>query len=154
MGEERPASRRFVVPVERSRGGVASTGDFATESLDDGTMVVTVPTSSPVDWQEVAAATGASWVAPVLVDDSDHESYPTGQLTVRFHESPSAAELEEVEREGGVRVIRRNEYVDTQIVVEPVDPDHLYLPDLQARLEERDDVASAWLSTKSGYSKA
>ena len=153
MGEERPASRRFVVPVT-GRRGAAPAGEFATESLDDDTMVVTVPSSSPSNWQEVATATGARWVAPVLVDDSDHESYPTGQLTVRFHEAPSAAELEEVEREGGVRVVRRNEFVETQVVVEPVDPDHLYLPDLRARLEQRDDVASAWLSTRSRYTKA
>ena len=153
MGEERRASRRFVVPVTDRRDD-AATGEFATESLDDATMVVTVPSSSPANWQEVASATGATWVAPVLVDDSDHESFPTGQLTVRFHEAPSAADLGEVEREGGVRVVRRNEYVDTQVVVEPVDPDQLYLPDLRDRLEQRHDVASAWLSTKSGYRKA
>ena len=153
MGEERSATRRFVVPVTGHRSATRS-AEFATESLDEDTMVVTVPGTSSADWQDVATATGASWVAPVLVDDSDHESYPTGQVAVRFHEAPSAAELEDVEREGGVRVVRRNEFVDTQVVVEPVDPDHLYLPDLRERFEQRDDVASAWLSTKSHYTKA
>ena len=52
-----------------------------------------------------------------------------------------------------MRVVRRNEFVDTQVVVEPVDPDHLYLPDLRDRFEQRDDVASAWLSTKSRYTQ-
>jgi hypothetical protein len=153
VGEERSATRRFVVPVTGNRSA-ASSEEFTTESLDDDTMVVTVQSSSAANWQDVATATGASWVAPVLIDDSDRESYPTGQLTVRFHEAPSAAELKDVEREGGVRVVRRNEFVDTQVVVEPVDPDHLYLPDLRERLEQRDDVASAWLSTKSQYTKA
>ena len=127
---------------------------FATESVDDNTEVVEVPTSSSAGWRDVAEATGAPWVAPVLVDGSDNESYPTGEVTVRFNQAPSASDLERFEKDAGLRLVRRNEYVDTQVVLAPIDPDQIYLPDLCAELQRRDDVAVAWLSTRSRYSKA
>ena len=127
---------------------------FTTESLDAHTDLVVVPSSSTADWQDVAKATGAPWVAPVIVDSSDNESYPTGEVTVRFNKAPTASDLKHVEKDSGLRLVRRNEYVDSQVVLEPIDPDQIYLPDLCEELQRRDDVEAAWLSTKSRYSKA
>ena len=126
---------------------------FDIESLDVDTDVVELSGRSAAGWKDIAAQTGAPWVAPVLVDERDHESYPTGELVVRFVEPPSDAELQRVEEAEQVRVMRRNQYVASQVVVAPAEPDGLYLPDLCARLERRHDVASAWLGTKSRYTK-
>jgi hypothetical protein len=147
---QRASPGRFVVPVSPPRRGVEPRG-VQLDPVDDDRCVATVPEAG--DWQDVAAATGAAWVAPVLVDDRAHESYPTGEILARFRRPPDDAVLAELERDAGLRLVRRNRYVDTQVVLAPTD-EGVYLPDLSARLEERDDVSTAWLGTTSHYRRA
>jgi hypothetical protein len=155
--EQSPVARRFVVPiigrrtVDRSGDGTAP---FELEPVDAHTEVVAVREGSGAGWEDVAAAMGAPWVAPVMVDSRHVESYPTGEVTVRFAERPSDAELRDLERVADVRVVRRNEYVDSQVSVAPAGTAGVYLPDLCAQIQERDGVATAWLSTRSRYTKA
>ncbi|MGH9132762.1 MAG: hypothetical protein ACRDZZ_02410 [Ilumatobacteraceae bacterium] len=156
MSDQRPAPRRFVVPTANRRHvtrGEPSRARFDVVALDGDTDVVLVPEHSRAGWEDVAELTGAPWVAPVLVDASDRESYPTGEVVVRFAEPPSDAELRRIERAEQVRAVRRNSYVASQVVFAPAQPEGMYLPDLCARLEQRHDVASVWLSTKSRYTK-
>ena len=75
------------------------------------------------------------------------------QLTVRFEERPSDADLRDLERVADVRVVRRNEYVDSQVSVAPVGTGGVYLPHLCDEILGRDGVVAAWLNTRSHYSK-
>ena len=156
MTEQRPVARRFVVPTGGRRAvdrSFDTAAPFDVEAVDADTEVVAVHEGSAAGWKDIAAAMGAPWVAPVLADPRHVESYPTGELTIRFEERPSDAELRELERVADVRVVRRNEYVDSQVSVEPVGSDGVYLPHLCDRILRRDGVKAAWLSTRSRYSK-
>ena len=149
-------ARRYVVPTA-GRRTVDRSGDaaarFELEPVDAHTEVVAVREGSGAGWEDVAAAMGAPWVAPVLVDSRDAESYPTGELTVRFAARPSDADLRDLERVADVKVVRRNEYVDSQVSVAPAGSSGVYLPDLCDQIRGRDGVATAWMSTRSRYTK-
>jgi hypothetical protein len=147
---QRAAPGRFVVPMSPPSTSSEPRG-VRLDPVDDDRCVATVAGSG--DWEDVAAATGAAWVAPVLVDERSHESYPTGEIVARFRRPPDDTVFEELEREAGLRLVRRNRYVETQVVLAPTD-DGVYLPDLSARLEQRADVSTAWLGTTSRYQRA
>lgn len=89
---------------------------------------------------------------PVLYDRSGAPHYPSGEVTVRFEQVPSAAELRRFCNEHGLELLRRNEFVAQQVVCEPIARE--FLPDLVARLAAQPGVRRAWANTLSRYRRA
>src|SRR5689334_6098445 len=73
-------------------------------------------------------------VHPVLLDELGEPHFPTGEISVRFHEVPPDDRLQEFAAEHGLRLRNRNEYVPQQAVFCPVDSSASYLPKLVQEL--------------------
>lgn len=158
MVDQRAAVGRFVVPIDSTAPRPASRRGAHVESLSDSAAVVEVSATSKLGWSDIAERFQAPWIAPVVVDDRELESYPTGELTVRFTHPPTPEQLKEVTENLSLKLQRRNSYIDTQMVFAPREPatpagDAVYLPDVCTALMERDDVASTWMVTTSHYQK-
>jgi hypothetical protein len=92
---------------------------------------------------------------PVLYDPGGAPHYPTGEVTVRFDAAaPPDADLHRFCAAHGLRLLRRNEYAEEQVVCEPVAPAREFLPDLVARLATEPGVRRAWANTLSRYRRA
>jgi hypothetical protein len=105
-------------------------------------------------WKEAQDAVGReAGVQPVLLDADGQPQYPTGEVSVRFRERPSDAELERFARAHALRFLRRNEFVPEQAVFEPVEKAR-YLPDLTEELDASTDVKLAWANTIAAYDRA
>jgi hypothetical protein len=91
-----------------------------------------------------------AWAAPTTGD----ESFPTGEVTVRFAETPQPDGLDSFIEQHGLELRRRNEFTPEQIVVAPKAPAGAWLPDVVDRLNDDDAVAQAWPNTLSRYRRA
>ena len=94
-----------------------------------------------------------AWAAPIL-GEGNEESYPTGDVTIRFSSPPTPKDLESFAEKHAVRVRRRNEFISEQVVVAPSEPRGTWLPDLVERLNDEQHVAKAWPNTLSAYRRA
>jgi hypothetical protein len=90
-------------------------------------------------------------VQPVLLDESGHEQYPTGEISVRFLDAASDQQLKQFAESYGLRLHRRNEYVPEQAVFTPLEPVRRYLPDLVREVASNDGVRAAWANTLAHY---
>jgi hypothetical protein len=103
-------------------------------------------------WQDVQALLGESaTVQPVLLDESGHEQYPTGEVSVRFLDAASDQQLKQFAESYGLRLHRRNEYVPQQAVFTPLEPVRRYLPDLVREIASDGDVQAVWANTLAHY---
>jgi len=86
-------------------------------------------------------------VHPVLVDELGEPHFPTGEISVRFHEVPPEDRLQEFAEEHGLRLRDRNEYVPQQAVFRPADSSASYLPKLVQELANTKDTKAVWANT-------
>jgi hypothetical protein len=104
-------------------------------------------------WKQAHEALGTDpAIQPVLLDADGKPQYPTGEVSVRFRERPSDAELERFAKAHALRFLRRNEFVPEQAVFEPVEKAR-YLPDLTEELDASTDVKLAWANTIAAYDR-
>jgi hypothetical protein len=138
---------RFVVkPLDAgaSRSAVDMKG---AEPLEDTGLFV-VEAKNP---REVLDGSGKiAWAAPT-VGDTGQESYPTGEVSIRFEAAPDQSELDRFVQEHGLELRRRNEFVPEQVVVAPSDARKTWLPDLVEHLNNDGTVAKAWPNMLSRY---
>jgi hypothetical protein len=105
-------------------------------------------------WEQTQQALGGdAHIQPVLLDADGKPQYPTGEVSVRFRERRSDAELTHFASAHGLRLLRRNEFVPEQAVFEPVEKAR-YLPDLTEELDASKDVKLAWANTIAAYERA
>lgn len=104
-------------------------------------------------WEQVLDAIGdATDVQPVLLDQEGQPQYPTGEVSVRFHDAMSEDELARFAVHHKLRLVRRNEFVPEQVVFEPVEKSR-YLPDVVDELDASDRTRLAWANTIARYER-
>jgi hypothetical protein len=103
-------------------------------------------------WAAAARALGgAVELFPVLYDRDGAPHYPTGEVTVRFDEAPSDADLARFCDAQRIRLLRRNTFVAQQVVCAPLSAAADFLPELVARIAAQPGVHRAWANTLSAY---
>jgi hypothetical protein len=141
---------RFVVqPAEpgalRKRSDVTSA-----EPLEDtGLFVVDAPDPQSV----LTKSEEIAWAAPTI-DEAGQESYPSGEVSIRFAAPLEAAELDTFVKRHSLELRRRNEFIPEQVVVAPTTGGKTWLPDLIQDLNSAKVVAKAWPNTLSRYKRA
>jgi hypothetical protein len=146
VAEQRSSRSRFVVKGARDQAGVEPLGG------DRGVVTTSADADPKVSWRRLVTGSGRpEWAAPVIEDEAGNESYPTGEVTVRFVTPPTDEQLEQLASEHGLRPARRNRYVPAQVAFAPAQPREVYLPELCEQLATTDGVASAWVNTTSAY---
>jgi hypothetical protein len=103
-------------------------------------------------WQDARKSIGGGSIQPVLLDSDGKTQYPTGEVSVRFHEAPTEDQIRAFARTHGLRLLRRNEFAPQQAVFEVVESNR-YLPDLVDDLSESRDVRVAWANTLAEYER-
>jgi hypothetical protein len=154
-----PSADLFVVrPGEGKRnsldGRLAALGEA--EELKGGEALVLRVASSSTDakaaWRRVHKSVGAAaTIQPVLLDQEGEPHYPTGEISVRFHQTPSDQELQKFAAAHGLRLRGRNEFVPQQAVFQPSDPAKIYLPDLVDEIASATGTREVWANTLSHY---
>lgn len=132
-----------------------SPSGWTVEPLDGEHVVVTAPDAdedAEHRWRTLADG-GAEWAAPVLESPDGQESYPTGDVVVRFAEAPSDDELARWGEREHLSLVGRNRYVPEQASYRPERPASVFLPGLCARVESRPEVAAAWPGTRARYTR-
>jgi hypothetical protein len=117
------------------------------EPLEDtGLSVVDAPDPRSVltNSQDIA------WAAPTI-EQAGQESYPSGEVSIRFVEPLEGAELDSFVKQHDVELRHRNEFVPEQVVVAPTTTGKTWLPDLVQALNSENVVAKAWPNTLSHY---
>jgi hypothetical protein len=135
---------RFVIKPAGKLEDLA--GDQAIEPLADTGLFV----ADASDPKAVFAGGGIAWAAPVIGEGED-DSYPTGEVSVRFEPSVDAATIDSFVAKHSLELRSRNEFVPTQITVAPSEPSGTWLPDLVESLNEEPRVSRAWPNTLSTY---
>lgn len=79
-------------------------------------------------------------------------SATTGEITVRFRETPDENQLHGFASGYGLRLLRRNEFVPQQAVFQPADRSDL--PALVRTIERDRSTKAVWLNTLSRYTRA
>jgi len=80
-----------------------------------------------------------------------HDVVPTGEITVRFRETPDEKQLQRFASGYGLRLLRRNEFVPQQAVFQPADRSDL--PSLPRTIEGDGTTKAVWLNTLSRYTR-
>ena len=80
-----------------------------------------------------------------------HDVVPTGEITVRFRETPDEKQLQRFASGHGLRLLRRNEFVPQQAVFQPADRSDL--PALVRTIEGDGSTKAVWLNTLSRYTR-
>lgn len=154
-----PSAELFVVrPGEGGRNSLderlAAIGE-AEELKAGDALVLRVPSSSTdakAAWRRVHKSVGsAAMIQPVLLDQEGEPHYPTGEISVRFHQTPSDQQLQQFAAVHGLRLRGRNEFVPQQAVFQPSDPTKVYLPDLVDKIASAKDAKEVWANTLSQY---
>jgi hypothetical protein len=83
---------------------------------------------------------------------AQHDVVPTGEITVRFRETPDEKQLQRFASGYGLRLLRRNEFVPQQAVFQPADRSDL--PALVRTIEGDGSTKAVWLNTLSRYTRA
>jgi hypothetical protein len=137
---------RFVIqPTNGGSSGLDEVGGF--EPLDDtGLFVADAPDPRTL----VERSQRIAWAAPVSGDGGE-ESYPTGELSIRFSHPLRSSDLSSFVERYGLEFRRQNQFVPEQVVVAPARPLRTWLPTLVERLNSESVVARAWPNTLSRY---
>lgn len=91
-----------------------------------------------------------AWAAPTI-EDVGEESYPSGEVSIRFEASLDDADLDSFVKQHELEFRRQNEFVPEQVVVAPTRKRKTWLPDLIQSLNSERVVAKAWPNTLSRY---
>lgn len=91
-----------------------------------------------------------AWAAPTI-EDAGQESYPSGEVSIRFEAPLNEADLDSFVKQHEVELRRQNEFVPEQVVVAPTHERKTWLPDLIQSLNSERVVAKAWPNTLSRY---
>lgn len=84
-----------------------------------------------------------------------HDVVPTGEITVRFRETPDEQQLQRFASGYRLRLLRRNEFMPQQAVFQPVDRSNRSdLPALVRTIEADGSTKAVWLNTLSRYERA
>lgn len=75
----------------------------------------------------------------------------TGEITVRFRETPDEKQLQRFASGYGLHLLRRNEFVPQQAVFQPSDRSDL--PALVRTIEGDGSTKAVWLNTLSRYTR-
>jgi len=103
-------------------------------------------------WRRASRLLGSlGTVDPVLVGPDGELHFPTGEVSVRFKEPPSEAELDQFAARYGLRFVKGNEFVPAQMVFARAHPMGVFLPELVEQLARSDAVRAAWANTVSRY---
>lgn len=108
---------------------LADTGLFVVDAPDPRTLVEESP--------------GIAWAAPVSVEEGE-ESYPTGELSIRFTHPLGSSDLSTFVERFGLEFRRRSEFVPEQVVVAPAQPLRTWLPELVDQLNGEEVVEHVW----------
>jgi hypothetical protein len=79
-------------------------------------------------------------------DDVGEPVYLTGEISVRFYDSPGDEDLRRFTTRYGLRLLRRNEFVAQQIVFKPLDTTRS-LPELVQEIEREETTKAVWANT-------
>lgn len=152
-----PSNHLLVVEAqskEEAASRLSSLGDLQPLEGSDRLMLLSIAPSSPdaldaeTAWSRARELLGeAGKVHPVLIDEMGHSHFPTGEISIRFHEVPADERLQEFAVEHGLRLRDRNEFVPQQAVFRPADPSASYLPKLVQDLAESKDTKKVWANT-------
>lgn len=153
-----PSADCFVLKVKpgaepEARKGLSALGQL--EQLEGSDLLLLRPAdpASPRQvWEQILESSGAvEWAAPLMVDDTKHPHFPTGEISVRFVRPPSEQDLAEFGTAHGLEPRRRNEYVAEQVSFSLREPRRTFLPDLLQALDKEQGVRAAWANTLSRY---
>jgi hypothetical protein len=153
-----PATDRFVIRAPDWTGripdAVAALGTVEKLGTTEPLYLLKLTARQPARdaWAAVEQALGGKRAAyPALLDGGGSLHYPTGEVTVRFEQTPSLDDLKAFGAEHHLELRRGNEFSHQQFVYAPRDPAAEFLPDLIARLAVQPGVRSAWANTLSAY---
>jgi len=136
---------RFVVKPAEGAGTGALTD---AHPLDDtGLFVAEAPDPRAL----VEGSDQIAWAAPAEDETEGAESYPTGEVSIRFEGELEGEDLDSFIDRHGLELRRRNEFVPEQVVVAPAAQPSTWLPDVVERLNADGAVAKAWPNTLSRY---
>jgi hypothetical protein len=79
-------------------------------------------------------------------DDVGQPVYLTGEISVRFYDSPGDEDLRRFTTRYGLRLLRRNELVAQQVVFKPLDTTRS-LPELVQEIEREETAKAVWANT-------
>lgn len=163
MAQQLPSSNSFIVRLtDDPKSGVANrlASMGAVEKLqgqgDDLLLLQTQQTASDPEtaWSDVREALDETVsVQPVLIDEMGESHYPTGEVTVRFHQRPSDEELQHLAGKYHLRLRDHNKFMPQQVVFNLADDVRSYLPKLVEEIARRDEVKTAWANTLSRYKR-
>ena len=156
----RPSSEEFVLRVARADEATLARArrlgpvERIAQARDLCLLRVAQEATPAASWAAAAKALGGDVeLFPVLYDRDGMSHYPTGEVTVRFAEAPSDADLARFCDRQRLRLLRRNAFVTQQVVCAPAAGAD-FLPDLVARIAAQPGVQRAWANTLSAYRRA
>lgn len=160
MEVQKPSNNLFVVHAKQDRQKVQEAlrkfGEVEEVKGSNNLLLVHLPkeAADKKTWRSIQKKLGKGEVVhPVLVDESGHLQYPTGEINVRFERNPSDAELKRFAAKHGLRLRSRNEYVPQQAIFEPIDAAERYVPELVQEISQEKNVQLAWANTLSRYDR-
>ena len=130
----------------------------AVEELAEGLLLLRTQakTTSPKEiWRRARKLIGeGARVQPALVGESGDQQYPTGQIVIRFHETPTDAHLKKFAKAHELSLLKRNDYVPQQATFQLNEAGVQYLPDLVRKLAQAKNVKSVWPDTLAYFKRA
>ncbi|HKI01560.1 MAG TPA: hypothetical protein VKK31_06235 [Thermoanaerobaculia bacterium] len=160
--KQAPSDHLFVIDVrhdlESAVERLASLGSVKPLEGSEGLLLLSIPADAgdpETRWvraQELLGELGT--VQPVLLDELGEAHFPTGEISVRFHEAPPDDRLQEFAAEHGLRLRDRNEFVPQQAVFRPASPSASYLPKLVQELAGTKDTQKVWANTLTRFRRA
>ncbi len=151
-----PSNHLFVVDAphdhESAVTRLSPLGTVAPLEGNDRLLLLSIPADAAGDaesrWTHARELLGdLGTIQPVLLDEAGEAHFPTGEISVRFHEAPADDRLQQFAEEHGLRLRDRNEFVPQQAVFQPADPSSSYLPKVMQELTETQDTKAVWANT-------
>lgn len=158
---QKPSKDLFVVSAKHGREKVEKLlkdlGEVEELQGSDNLLLVHLrkgTSAAKKAWESVRKKLGEEEVVhPVLVDESGHHQYPTGEINVRFQSAPSDAQLKRFAASHGMRLHSRNEYVPEQAIFEPLKAGEQYVPELVQEISGETNIKQAWANTLSRFKR-
>jgi hypothetical protein len=159
--KQAPSNHLFVIDIPRDRESVARRltplGNITPIEGSDR-LLLSIPADSgnpETRWAQAQELLGElGTVQPLLLDELGEAHFPTGEISVRFHEAPPDDRLEEFAAEHGLRLRDRNELVPQQAVFRPAVPSSSYLPRLVQELAQMEVIKAVWANTLIRFRRA
>jgi len=158
---QRPSNSLFVVHAKHNRQQVQETlkdlGEVEELKGSDNLLLVHLPKKAAAAkkaWQSIRKKLGEDEaVHPVLLDETGHHQYPTGEINVRFQSTPTDAQLKRFAASHRLRLHSRNEFVPQQAIFEPLKAGEQYVPELVEEISNDKNIQLAWANTLSRFER-